>query len=332
MTGVPTRTSLRSARTSPFRSRTQPCETACPINHGLLVPWTPTTRRPASRRASSSRSSRTRTLPGSGIASARTATGRRTARSASPSPRPDRDRAGAAQGAVDVELELPRLPVDDEPAVDRLHVRRGRRDPAGTAVRPAGDRDAIPRRLTDAIEPRVDCQHRARMEVGPELGECREDARVAGGRARTATFAHAIGPAEDLHAREGRERRLPSRPRERREQRPGEHDERQREPADVLSRVGLTPRPRRNRLGRRVLPRSRAAADYRRIAGRRPRVEPGSTGRMPRGSQLLPRNGRPERAADAHPRAARVRESVPHRRFPSRQPRTPRHSEGIGAS
>jgi hypothetical protein len=26
-----------------FRKRTQPCETACPISHGVFVPWTPTT-------------------------------------------------------------------------------------------------------------------------------------------------------------------------------------------------------------------------------------------------------------------------------------------------
>ena len=43
LTGVPTRTSLRSATMSLFRSRTQPCETAWPISHGAFVPWTPTT-------------------------------------------------------------------------------------------------------------------------------------------------------------------------------------------------------------------------------------------------------------------------------------------------
>ena len=43
LTGVPTRTSLRSARTSLLRRRTQPCDTACPISHGVFVPWTPTT-------------------------------------------------------------------------------------------------------------------------------------------------------------------------------------------------------------------------------------------------------------------------------------------------
>ena len=42
-TGVPTRTSLRSARTSLLRRRTQPCDTAWPISHGVFVPWTPTT-------------------------------------------------------------------------------------------------------------------------------------------------------------------------------------------------------------------------------------------------------------------------------------------------
>ncbi len=26
-----------------FRRRTQPCETAWPISHGVFVPWTPTT-------------------------------------------------------------------------------------------------------------------------------------------------------------------------------------------------------------------------------------------------------------------------------------------------
>ena len=43
LTGVPTRTSLRSARTSLLRRRTQPCDTAWPISHGVFVPWTPTT-------------------------------------------------------------------------------------------------------------------------------------------------------------------------------------------------------------------------------------------------------------------------------------------------
>src|SRR6185503_18041518 len=42
-TGVPTRTSLRSARTSLLRRRTQPCDTAWPMSHGVFVPWTPTT-------------------------------------------------------------------------------------------------------------------------------------------------------------------------------------------------------------------------------------------------------------------------------------------------
>src|SRR4029078_6463624 len=42
-TGVPTRTSLRSARTSLLRRRTQPCDKAWPMSHGEFVPWTPTT-------------------------------------------------------------------------------------------------------------------------------------------------------------------------------------------------------------------------------------------------------------------------------------------------
>ena len=64
--------------------------------------------------------------------------------------------------------------------------------------------------------------------------------------------------------------------------------------------------------------------------GRCPRM-PDSTGRMPSGKSTITRGGKPERIADAHPRAARVRESVPHRRLPFPAAPPPRRSRAGGA-
>ena len=153
-----------------FRSRTQPCETACPISHGVFVPWTPTTPPPGQSESfeyplvSNANAPRIGYLRGDEARLDEEEPDRRLHPS-----RADCDGAGSPEPAVDVELELPGAAVDDEPAVDRRHVGRRGRDPARPAVGASRDRDAVPRRLAGAPDPRVEGEHGARVEVGPEL-------------------------------------------------------------------------------------------------------------------------------------------------------------------
>ncbi len=179
-------------------------------------------------------------------------------------------------------------------------------------------------------------EHGARVEVGTELRQRRDDARRRGSarcerrpcprraarsRRRSRSRAARAAPCLPCPLRLQAARAPPRRDGERQRQLPGEPRRRW---TDPLAR-GMRMRP-----GRGCPPPDPRTALWRAATGLgtgAPGSRPGAPADSRAESQLSPRDRRHECVAHAHPRAARLRDSVPHRWLPLGKARSPHRSK-----
>ena len=325
-----------------FRSRTQPWETACPISHGVFVPWTPTTPPPGQSESfeyplvSNANAPRIGYLRGHEARLDEEEPGRRLHPS-----RADRDGAGPPERAVDVELELPRAAVDR-----RASGRRESRRPPRPGSSPSG-RWGVPGPRCGTTSARRCARParrgRARCAGGSRAGTASSVATTRASRLgalRTATLPHASGPEPTtLTLASGESGALPpcaACARERR-QRPPRRRRRAAAPAAgrASSAVDRSPRPRHGmRPGRGVLPPIHEPLGSERLPVSRPVLLGRAQEHRPiaeRGANAHPVTERHDCVAHAHPRAARLRDSVPHRWLPLDEARSPHRSKRSGS-